>query len=76
MWRFSSGTEKASTKFWELEKKIKEDKHSPGVIVPMSRSKMIYNLVGLLIDEAICEKDLEEFSDELKETVLFLARRV
>lgn len=35
----------------------------------MSRSKLIYNIVNLLDDEVIHFEDLEDFSDDLKETV-------
>ena len=31
----------ASEKFWELEKRIKEDKRRPGVIMEMSKSEAI-----------------------------------
>ena len=31
----------ASEKFWELEKRIKEDKRYPGVIMEMSKSEAI-----------------------------------
>lgn len=58
-----------SDKFWELEKRIKEDKKKAGVQVRMSRSNLIYNLISLLHEGAISFEDLEEFSDGLKETV-------
>ncbi len=58
-----------SDKFWELEKRIKEDKKKAGVQVRMSRSNLIYNLISLLNEDAISFEDLEEFSDGLKETV-------
>lgn len=60
-----------SEKFWKLEMRIKEDKKKSGVIVEMRRSKLIYNIISLLNEGAISYKDLEEFSDELKETVRF-----
>ena len=37
----------ASSKFWELEKRIKQDKKSPGVIIEMRRSTAINNIVSL-----------------------------
>ena len=58
-----------ATKFWHLEKRIYKDKRKPGVIIEMSRSKLIYNIVNLLDDEVIHFEDLEDFSDDLKETV-------
>lgn len=59
----------SSDKFWRLEKRIKEDRNHVGVQVRMSRSKLIYNIISLLNEGAISFEDLEEFSDELKETV-------
>ena len=38
----------ASEKFWELEKWIKEDKRHPGVIMEMSKSEMIWDIVRLI----------------------------
>lgn len=63
-------TEKsASVKFWEIEKRIKEDKKSPGVIIDMRRSTAINNIICLVSDEVISLDDLEEFSDDLQEAV-------
>lgn len=64
-----------SAKFWRLEKKIKEDRKKTGVQLEMNRSSLIYNITSLINDGAISFEDLEEFSDELKETVsAFLER--
>lgn len=60
---------KASGKFWELEKRIKEDKKSLGVIIDIRRSTAINNIVNLVLDDAISMDDLEEFSVDLQETV-------
>lgn len=59
----------ASSLFWELEKRIKQDKTSPGVILELARSKVVTNLVGLINDKVITFEDLNDFSDELKEEV-------
>lgn len=64
-----------SDKFWGLEKRIKEDKKKIGVRAEMSRSKLIYNILSLINEGAISYEDLEEFSDELKETVRFFVER-
>ncbi len=58
-----------SEKFWRLDKRIKEDRKKTGVQLEMSRSKLINNIISLINDGAISYEDLEEFSDELKETV-------
>lgn len=66
---------KASSKFWELEKRIKEDKKSPGVIIDMRRSTAINQIVNLLLGEVISLDDLKEFSDDLQEAVRFIAEK-
>ena len=58
-----------SEKFWKLDKRIKEDRKKTGVQLEMSRSKLISNIISLINDGAISYEALEEFSDELKETV-------
>ena len=65
----------AAAKFWELEKRIKEDKKSPGVIIDMRRSTAINNIVNLVSDGAISLDDLEEFSDDLKEAVKYIVEK-
>ncbi len=66
---------KASAKFWELEKRIKQDKKSPGVLIDMRRSTAINNIVNMVLDEVISFDDLEDFSDDLKEAVKFIAEK-
>jgi hypothetical protein len=58
-----------SKKFWMLDKRIKEDKKNTGVQLEMSRSNLIHNIISLINEGAISFENLEEFSDELKETV-------
>ena len=58
-----------SDKFWEIEKRIRQDKRHPGVVVQMSRSTMLENIVIMVNDGVISMNDLEEFSDDLKEAV-------
>lgn len=70
-----SGEDSPSDKFWALEKRIKEDKRKKGVLIHMSRSDLIYNILDLIYEGVIDITDLEEFSDELKETVRFLKER-
>ena len=65
---------KGSERFWELEKRMKEDQKRTGVIATMSRSKMIYNLTNLVADGAITMDDLDEFSEEAKEAVRMFLR--
>lgn len=64
-----------SDKFWSLEERIKKDKKKTGVRAEMSRSNLIYNMISLMNEGAIRFEDLEEFSDQLKETVRFFVER-
>lgn len=65
----SGNTKHASEKFWELEKRIKEDKRHPGVIMKMSKSEAIRDIVYLIKLKVITYQDLVDFSDELKQEV-------
>ena len=56
----------ASEKFWELEKRIKEDKHHPGVIMELKKSEVIWDIARLIRLNVIKYEDLSEFSDELQ----------
>ena len=61
-----SGPEKLSSdKFWELEKRIKNDAKLKGVICEMRRSVMLYNLIELYRENAITDDDLDGFSEEI-----------
>lgn len=63
-----SGEGNASDKFWKLEKRIREDKKDCGVQCEMSRSNQFYIMLSLLNEGAITFDDLEDFSDDLKDT--------
>lgn len=71
-----SGELPASIKFWELEKRFKIDKKRPGVYIELSKSNMIFDIVSLINDGVISLENLDEFSDELKESVKFLLERL
>ena len=62
----------ASEKFGEIEKRIRKDKNNAGVMLEMRRSDFISNILELLREKVIIIDDLEEFSDELKQTVKLL----
>lgn len=70
-----AGSGNASEKFWELEKRINSDKKHVGVMVRMSRSNMHQNILALLSEEVITLKDLDDFSEELRENFAFLTRK-
>ena len=65
----------ASDKFWELEKRIKKDKKSSGVILQMSKSEAIWNIAYMIKLKVIALEDLEDFSDNLKEAVTLMLDR-
>ena len=53
-----------------------ECKRNPGVQLEMTRTNFIYNIISLISNDVISMKDLEDFSDKLKETVrAFLERQ-
>ena len=64
----------ASTKFWEMEKRIKGDKRRPGVLLSLEKKNVDFDLMRLMKDGAIEEKDLEGFSQELIDRVIELSR--
>ena len=59
----------ASEKFWELEKRIKEDKRHPGVIMELKKSEVIWDIVRLIRLKVIIYDDLSDFSGELRREV-------
>ena len=65
----------ASTKFWEIEKRIKRDRKTPGVCIELRKSDMFWDIAGLINDRVISMDDLEEFSDGLKEAVALILKR-
>ena len=62
-------TKPASEKFWELEKRIKEDKRHPGVVMELKKSEVIWDMVHLIRLKVITSDDLSEFSEELRQEV-------
>ena len=71
-----SGDGDPSEKFWQLDKRIRSDRRNPGVRIEMTRTNFIYNIISLINNDVISMKDLEDFSDKLKETVrVFLERQ-
>ena len=65
----------ASTKFWEIEKRIRKDRKRPGVCTELRKSSMFWDIAGLINDKVISMDDLEELSDDLKEAVALILRR-
>ena len=69
-----SGPGTASDKFWELEKRIRQDKKAVGVTMRMSRTYMDLNIMSLIADGVIGLDDLEGFSEDLREKMAFIVR--
>ena len=65
----------ASTKFWEMEKRIRNDRKTPGVCIELRKSDLFWDIAGLINDKVITMDDLEEFSADLKEAVTLILNR-
>ena len=65
----------ASDRFWELEKRIKNDKKHPGVILEMSKSEAILDIAIFIKKKVISLKDLEGFSQDLIDSVTEILNR-
>lgn len=63
-----------SEKLWALEENIRNDKKDTGVQLRMSRSNYILNIISLLNEGEITMADLDEFSDQSKETIHFITK--
>ncbi|MGI1803266.1 multidrug transporter [Limosilactobacillus reuteri] len=64
-----------SNKFWKLEKRIKADRKSPGVIVEVSKSSMFQTLLELMSENVITDEDLSGFSKELRDDINTVIKR-
>ena len=65
----------ASDKFWELEKRIKNDRRHPGVIIEVSKSDAVFDIVRLIRLEVIAYEDLADFSEDLQQAVKMMLER-
>lgn len=63
--------EAPAEKFRTLEKRIQQDKKSPGVMIDMRRSTMRDELLQMLFQGVIQLSDLEGFSQELRDSLAF-----
>lgn len=66
----------ASENFWELEKRIRNDKRSFGVSARISRNNMFQIVVSLPANAVITIDDLKDFSDEFTESVNFCIKNI
>ena len=66
----------ASDKFWELNRRIREDRKSLGVQMELRKPDLPYTLVNLLHEKIITEDDLKQFSNVLQDAVKQLQERM
>ena len=70
-----TSNQKGSDRFWALEERIKKDRKAPGVILSVSKSDMLIDLVRLVQDGVIGLEDLSDFSEDVQERVKFMVTR-
>ena len=58
-----------SDRFWKLEKRIKQDRKHPGVLIELRKSEALWDIVTLIRQKVITVGDLDGFSEDLKDTV-------
>ena len=73
--RILDGDDSPSNKFWKLEKRIKADRKSPGVIVEVSKRAMFQTLLQLILEKVITDEDLNGFSEELRDDINTVIKR-
>lgn len=59
------GLENASSKFWQLDRKLKSDRLNPGVSSVLDKQEVINDLVNMIKIGVITLDDLEGFSEGL-----------
>ena len=64
-----NGPELESEKFWELYKRIKEDKRSPGVCTGGRPDEALMEMINMFAEGIISADDLDGFSPELIEHI-------
>ena len=65
----------ASDHFWELEKRIRQDKKHPGVILDVQKSNVFWDIALYVRDEVITMEELDGFSEDLIDAVKLILRR-
>ena len=65
----------ASDHFWELEKRIKQNKKHPGVLIELRKSTAIWDIAMYVRDEVITMDELEGFSEDLIDAVKLILSR-
>ena len=65
----------ASDHFWELEKRIKQDKKHPGVLIELRKSTALWDIAYFVRENVITINDLEGFSADLIDAVKLILGR-
>lgn len=65
----SANDKSESDKFRELEKRIKNDRQHPGVIIEMRKSNALFDIARLIGLGVITYDDLVDFSNDLQQAV-------
>ena len=65
----------ASEHFWKLEKRIKQDRRHPEVIIEARRSTAIWDIADFVDEEVITMEELEGFSRDLIDAVKDILRK-
>ena len=67
--KLSNDDKPASEKFWTLEKRIKNDRKHPGVLIEVRKSNALYDIIRFIALDVITYDDIADFSEELKQDV-------
>ena len=65
----------ASDHFWALEKRIKQDKKHPGVLIELRKSTALWDIACCVRAKVITMNDLEGFSADLIDAVKLILSR-
>ncbi|RHR08286.1 multidrug transporter [Clostridium sp. AF20-17LB] len=65
----------ASDHFWALEKRIKQDKKHPGVLIELRKSIALWDIACFVRAKVITMNDLEGFSADLIDAVKLILSR-
>lgn len=67
---------KASDHFWELEKRIKQDKKHPGVLIEVRKSTAFWDIASFVGYKVITMDELDGFSADLIDAVKLILSRL
>ena len=70
------GSSSASEKFRALDKRIRRDRKSPGVVLEVSKDNAIFDIAEMLYTGVIAEKDMEGFSEDVIEAVKLINEKL